>query len=153
MEKISGLVDVWDNGATTPEDMNIEDTIRFKNLTGANWVVHSKWTYRGRIYQIAEYARPLFDESGVLHFENNDIESRRIIVRNGDSTIRTIIAVPRLSEASKPEKGYLCLPPSPAHWGGIEWGCEGNDGDTDYLFEFDWNSGQLLRYVRPPLPW
>ena len=27
------------------------------------------------------------------------------------------------------------------------------DGDTDYLFEFDWNSGQLLRYVRPPLPW
>lgn len=50
-------------------------------------------------------------------------------------------------------EGYLSLPPSSARFGGIEWGCEGNDGYTDYLFDFDWNTGKLLRYARPTRPW
>ena len=51
------------------------------------------------------------------------------------------------------QEGYLALPPSSACFGGIEWGCEGNDGYTDYLFDFDWQTGELLRYARPTRPW
>jgi hypothetical protein len=64
-----------------------------------------------------------------------------------------IIGVPRIDENSRPEDGYLSLPPSSARFGGIEWGCEGNDGYTYYLFEFDWQTGALLRYAGPTRPW
>lgn len=86
-------------------------------------------------------------------FENDDLRTGRLVVLNGDGTQRVVIGVPRVDANSSPEDGYLALPPSSACFGGIEWGCEGNDGHIDYLFEFDWNTGTLLRYARPTRPW
>lgn len=90
---------------------------------------------------------------GLVHFQNDDIQTGCLVIRNGDGSERAFIKVPRIDVHSRPGKGYLSLPPSSARFGGIEWGCEGNDGHTDYLFDFDWNTGKLLRYARPTRPW
>ena len=153
MDQIEDLSDVWDNGLISPASLDVEEVQQFKKATGSDKVVGARWSFGAKVIEVPFYVALLRDKSGVVHFGDGGITSRKIFVRNADGSVRTVIAVPKLSDASVPEKGYLCLPPSSAHWGGIEWGCEGNDGNTDYLFDFDWNSGQLLRYVRPPLPW
>lgn len=153
MQHIENLSKIWNNGTTSPASFSVEETEKFKKSTGATKVIGARWTYDRKEIEVPFYVRLLKDKTGVAHFQDDDMLSNKIVVRNGDGSVRTVIGVPKLSDASVPEKGYLSLPPSSAHWGGIEWGCEGNDGKTDYLFDFDWNSGQLLRYVRPPLPW
>lgn len=153
MHKVENFSKIWDNGFISPEALTVEKLGKFKCATGANKVIGCKWTYCGIEHQISFYARPLGDRTGVVHFEHNDFATGRLIVRNGDCSLRVVIAVPRIDDNSRPDKGYLCLPPSPARFGGIEWGCEGNDGYTDYLFDFDWNTGKLLRYARAKRPW
>ncbi len=152
MEKIQNLEDVWDNGMVAPASLSGEDIDRFKSLTNANRVVARRWLYQGKQYQTPYFVRLLPDQTGLIHYENNDPRSKRLIVLNGDQSTRIVIGVPQVDANSRPEQGYLSLPPSSAHFGDIEWGCEGNDGNTDYLFQFDWSSGRLLRYARPSRP-
>ncbi len=153
MDSISYLSRVWDNGTITPESLSLEEMVNFKKKTGTKKVVGSKWTYRGKKYEIPFYVRPLADQTGVVHFANDDLHTGCLVVRNGDLSERAVITVPYIDTRSRPREGYLNLPPSSAHFGGIEWGCEGTDGHTDYLFDFDWNTGKLLRYARPTRPW
>ncbi len=153
MGKINNLLMIWDNGATSPEALSVEEIEKFKRKSDATKVVGCKWLYDGREYEIPYYVRLLPDQTGVVHFQNDDLQTGCIIVRNGDLSERAFITVPRIDIRSQPEKGYLNLPPSSARFGGIQWGCEGNDGYTDYLFDFDWNTGKLLRYARPSRPW
>ncbi len=145
MYTIKDLSKIWDNGAISPASLDVDEIDAFKKKSGANKVVGSKWTYRDKEYEIPCYVRLLADQTGVVHFANDDLKTGRIIVRNGDLSERAVIAVPNVDIHSRPEDGYLNLPPSSAHFGGIGWGCEGNDGYTDYLFEFDWQTGALLR--------
>ena len=153
MDKIEDLSKVWDNGAVSPETLSVEGIQRFKQETGAKRVIGVKWDFGGKEYQLPYYVRLLKDKTGVVHFENDDLHTCRLVVRNGDGTQRVVIGVPRIDANSRQEEGYLSLPPSSARFGGIEWGCEGNDGYTDYLFEFDWQTGALLRYARPTRSW
>lgn len=153
MDEIADIRDVWDNGAVSAAYLSVEEIERFKNQTGAAKVVGIKWKFRGEEHEIPYYVRLLKDGKGLVHYENGDPHSERLVVLNGDGTQRVIIGVPKVDANSRPEEGYLVLPPSSANFGGIEWGCEGNDGHTDYLFEFDWNTGALLRYARPSRPW
>lgn len=153
MKKIENLQDVWDNGFSTPAPLSFDEINRFKLLTNASKVVTRKWLYGGNPYEIPYQVRVLPDRSGLIHYENGVPHSRRLVVLNGDGTPRVVINVPKIDENSCPEKGYLALPPSLASFGGIEWGCEGNDGCMDYLFDFDWTTGALLRYARPTRPW
>jgi hypothetical protein len=153
MTKIENLQNVWDNGAISSANLSVEETLEFKKRTNAQHVVARKWLYDGKEYQTPHQVRPLQDCSGLVHYENDDTKTMHLVVLNGDGTERVVIGVPRLDHNSRPEKGYLSLPPSPARFGGIEWGCEGNDGCTDYLFEFDWVTGALLRYARPSHSW
>ena len=88
-----------------------------------------------------------------MQCEGGSAAGSSLIVLNGDGSQRAVIDVPCVDANSRPLKGYLSLPPSSARFGGIDWGCEGNDGYTDYLFEFDWSTGKLLRYARPTRPW
>ncbi len=150
---IENLSRVWDNGTVTPDSLSVDEILRFKNETGARTVVGSKWTYRETEYETPFYVRLLADQSGIVHFANDDLQTGCIVIRNGDLSERAFITVPSVDTNSRPEKGCLNLPPSSAHFGGIEWGCEGNDGFTDYLFDFDWKTGALLRYARPTRPW
>ena len=153
MDKVENLEDVWDNGCVAPATLSGDAIDRFKELTNAKRVVARRWIYKGKMHQTPYFVRLLPDESGLIHFESNDPKSRRLVVLNGDESRRTVIDVPRIDEQSRPEFGYLNMPPSSARFGDIEWGCEGNDGNTDYLFQFDWNTGRLLRYARPSRPW
>lgn len=153
MDFIEDFFEVWDNGAISPASMRYEEVDRFKEQTGAKRVVATKWRYCDREYQVPYYVRPLKDCSGFVHHDKGDLRTGRLVVRNRDGSERVIIAVPKIDDLSQPEDGYLNLPPSSTHFGGIEWGCEGNDGHTDYLFDFDWDTGKLLRYARPTRPW
>lgn len=153
MKKIENFQDVWDNGTITSASLTCEEIDNFKYATGASRVVARRWSYEGRDYQTSYFVRLLKNEDGFVHYKNNDPHTKCLIVLNGDNTQRVVINVPRVDEHSKPEEGYLALPPSSACFGGIEWGCEGNDGYTDYLFDFDWHTGALLRYARSTRPW
>jgi hypothetical protein len=153
MDTIQNLSRIWNNGAISGESLSVEEIENFKSNSGAKKVVGSKWTYRGKEYETPFYVRLLADHTGVIHFENDDVRTSHLVVRNGDFSERSIIKIPRIDKNSRPKHGYLNLPPSSANFGGIEWGCEGNDGFTDYLFEFDWNTGKLLRFARPSRPW
>lgn len=153
MSEIENIREIWDNGALSSIDMFGNDVELFKLETGAKRVVGTKWNYCGKEYQVPYYVRILKDRTGVVHFDHGDLRTGRIIVLNGDGSRRAVIEVPRIDSNSHPEDGYLNLPPSSAHFGDIGWGCEGNDGHTDYLFDFDWQTGKLLRYARPTRPW
>ncbi len=153
METIKDLSRIWDNGTVSSASWSAEKIEDFKKETGAKKVVGSKWTYCEREYETPFYVRLLADRTGVVHFANDDLQSGCIVVRNGDLSERAVVTVPSIDTNSRPKDGYLNLPPSSARFGGIEWGCEGNDGYTDYLFDFDWNTGKLLRFARPSRPW
>jgi hypothetical protein len=153
MDKVQNLEDVWDNGFVAPASLSGANLDRFKVSTQATRVVARRWVYQGKIHQTPFFVRLLPDETGLILYEHNSPQSKRLIVLNGDESTRAIINVPRVDFHSKPENGYLSLPPSSSQIGGIKWGCEGSDGDTDYLFEFDWKTGKLLRYAKPSRPW
>jgi hypothetical protein len=153
VNEIEDIREVWNNGAISPASLSGDEIDRFKQQTGATRVVGTKWKFRDEEHEVPYYVRLLRDKTGFVHYENDDLRTGRLVVLDGDGTQRVVIGVPRVDANSRPEEGYLALPPSSANFGGIEWGCEGNDGHTDYLFEFDWNTGALLRYARPSRPW
>ncbi len=158
MSEMKNIRYVWNNGAESPyleqpTAQDIEEIDVFKRKSGATRVVAVRWTHGNQIHDAPSTLRVLRDRTGYVYCDGRDASGKALIVVNGDDTPRLRIGVPRVSEKSRPSEGYLGLPPSSASFGGIEWGSEGNDGDTDYLFEFDWNSGALTRFSRPPRPW
>ena len=154
METILDVKKVWDNGVESPfPAVDLSDIDELKQRTGAKRVVAFRWRYRGKSYQTSHQICVLQDKRGLVQCEGGSAAGPRLIVLNGDGSPRVVIDVPRVDKNSRPEEGYLSLPPSSAHFGGIKWGCEGNDGYTDYLFEFDWRTGALLRYEKPTRPW
>jgi hypothetical protein len=153
MEKIENLRDIWDNGVISPASLSVEETQEFKKRTNAKRVVARKWLYLGKEHLTTHQVRLLRDQTGLVFYDEDNPRTGRIIVLNADGTQRFVISTPRIDANSRPEDGYLSLPPSSARFGGIQWGCEGNDGYTDYLFDFDWQTGALLHYARPTRPW
>lgn len=154
METIIDVRKVWDNGLESPfPAKNLDDIDELKLRTGARRVVAFRWHYCGKEYETSNQISILPDKRGLVQCDGGSAAGRHLIVLNGDGTQRAVIGVPRIDKNSRPEEGYLSLPPSSARFGGIEWGCEGNDGYTDYLFEFDWQTGALLRYARPTRSW
>lgn len=154
MEKIAQVKKVWDNGIESPfPAMKLEDIDELKRRTGANHVVAFRWLCEGKLHELPYAISVLPDKTGIVYCEGGAAAGNRLIIVNADGTQRASIGVPRIDSNSNPEKGYLSLPPSSAYFGGIEWGCEGNDGYIDYLFDFDWDTGKLLRFARPSRPW
>lgn len=153
MDKVENLEDVWDNGHVAPASLSGEALDLFKEKTKAKRVVARQWLYRGKKHRTPYLVHLLPDETGLIHYDRNDPQTKRLVVLNGDESRRLVIEGPRVDSRSHPESGYLSLPPSSAQFGEIEWGCEGNDGNTDYLFEFDWRTGKLLRFSKPSRPW
>lgn len=151
---MTGVRKVWDNGAESPYPAaDLADIEVLKRQTGAIRVVAIRWNCGGQVFETAYHLSVLQDRTGYVHCEGDGPDGKALVVVNSDGTQRLRIGVPRVNDQSKPDEGYLVLPPSSASFGGINWGCEGNDGHTDYLFEFDWNTGALLRYARPTRTW
>lgn len=120
MNEIEDIRKVWNNGAISPASLSGDEIDRFKQQTGATRVVGMKWKFCGREYEIPYYVRLLKDRTGLVHYENDDLRTGRLVVLNGDGTQRVVIGVPRVDANSRPEEGYLALPPSSASFGGIE---------------------------------
>lgn len=155
MKQIRNLSNAWDNGAISYATLSVEETQEFKRTTGAVRVVAMQWEFDERLYRRGGsdcFVQPLPDGSGLVYLIE---DSSALVILNGDNTERLRIGVPRVDERSRPENGWLSLPKcSDAEGlGGIRHGCEGSDGYTDYLFEFDWTTGALLKAVRPPRHW
>ncbi len=127
--------------------------VQLDDSTGATHVVAIRWTYEGQVYEVPPVLNVLPNLSGYVHCEGGGPLGKALIVMNSDNTQRLRIPVPCIDERSKPEKGYMVLPPSSASFGGIRWGVEGNDGHTDYLFKFDWSTGALLQWAKPDRNW
>lgn len=153
MRRIVEFSDVWDNGQVTLASLAVMETREFKERTGATKVIGRQWEYENVIFKMPYFLRVLPDQTGLVMCENNLAADIRLIVFNGDGKKRVAIDVPCVDVNSKPNDGYLALPPSSSRFGGIEWGVEGNDGFDDYLFDFDWNTGKLLGYAKPTRPW
>ena len=64
--------------------LNADEIDASKKKSGANKAVGSKWIYRDKEYEIPCYVRLLANRTGVVHFENDDLKTDRIVVRNGD---------------------------------------------------------------------
>ncbi len=113
MDVIRKLEDVWDNGESAPASLSCEELDHFKRIKNAKRVVARRWGYRGQVHQTPFFVRLLPDESGLVQYENNDPRSRRLLVLNGDESQRLSITVPQIDGHSRPERGYLSLPPVP----------------------------------------
>lgn len=197
MEKITNILNVWDNGAIGDYFLSGEEIDKFKLRTGATKVTGHRWTYQGITYETSSWIVRLPDEASLVYGDRgNPGCNKKLFVLNGDNTVRCEIVPPVLNiDVSKidpavyrvnkndprtarpylvypptPEiaqallppkrrgKGWLALPTgnwSPDYWCGITYGCEGeDDGDgKSYLFEFDWNTGALLKAVHSPRSW
>ncbi len=69
-------------------------------------------------------------------------------VLNADGTERLRIDVPVVDALSIPAEGFILLPRT--NFYGVAYGAPGNDGYQDYVFDFDWETGKLLRAVPAP---
>ena len=154
MEKIFDVRKVWDNGVESPfPALKLDDIDELRQRTGAEHVVAFRWRCGGKDFETSHQISILPDKSGLVQCEGGRTAGPSLIVLNCDGSQRVVIGVPKVNANSRPDAGYLSLPPSSAHFGSIDWGCEGNDGNTDYLFDFDWDTGKLLRFARPSRPW
>ena len=154
---MEGFHQVWDSGATMPwERPEVEDPRAyyndFKSRTGSDHVVLLRWQYGGRTVECPlPWSLPLPDRTGVvIRREADPVGSapRYLQVINADGSDRCRIVVPVVDEHSKPESGFLEMPKE--NYYDVAFGVPGNDGYSDYVFDFDWETGKFLRAVDAP---
>ena len=104
MDKVQNLEDVWDNGYVAPASLSGKDIDRFKEDTNATRVVARRWMYQGKNYQSPFFVRLLPDETGLIHYESNDPQSKRLVVLNGDESRGLVIKVTCLVFSSQTRK-------------------------------------------------
>lgn len=154
---MTDLVGVWDSSEILPWDLPAtDDTVEFlqdfKARTKSEHIVKLRWQCNGLPVECQFPAVPLPDRSGVV-IKDNDFTptgSRSFLrVINADGSLRVRIAVPLVDLNSKPDIGFLELPR--IYLGaGVNFGVPGNDGHVDWIFDFDWKTGKLLRAEAAP---
>jgi hypothetical protein len=146
MDHLTEPLKVWNNGATSPFNPELADLVEFheefRNRTGANFGVATRWTFHGRTDEDANCPVPIPDLSGLVYATDG---WKQWVVLNPDGTKQFTVKVPRISAQSVPEKGELGDPrhmkDDPLH---IMYG-EGSDGDRgDCRFFFDMHIGELV---------
>ena len=160
------IVKVWDSGDyqnLEEDDLpdNLERTLALKERTGASRVVELRWTYQGKPVSCPFPATVLPDRSGVVlmdewHFQGQPMEgpepySRHLRVYNPDGSLRLRIYPPRIDDHCKPGDCWIEEPRSFAERG-IPCGCPASNGHYDMVVEYDWRTGQMLRWINAA-PW
>ena len=156
VDTLTDLRDVWDMGVSlpygVPEGAEMLTYFReFKNRTGSQRVVALRWVHGGVVHEWPSPASPLPDLSELV-VPSGLHPYKKLLVINADGTQRCEITVPCIDERSRPEYGYLELPPSQNHLG-VDWGMMCHDGFRRYLLDIDWETGKVIRHVVTPLPW
>lgn len=163
MEQVS---EVWDSGDIVewqpPGRAGAMDRLdRFLERTGATRVVRLTWLCNGQAVSCPYPATVIPDLSGVVlqdewHFQGQPMEGqepypRHLRVLNPDGTLRLRIYPPRIDEHSKAAESWIEAPRNFAERG-IPFGCPASDGHYDMVVEYDWQTGQLLRWINAA-PW
>ncbi len=151
------LTKIWDSGAEMPWDRpHVEDVMayydEFTTRTRSKRVVRLRWESAGSSFTCPFPSIPLPDRTGVIFCDEAHRAGcgcKYFVVLNADGSERCRIHVPVVSAASKPGQGFIELP-SEAVLYGVPFGIPGNDGHLDYIFDFDWDTGELLRAVDAP---
>lgn len=138
-----------------------ERTTQFLEQTGATAVVQLRWHHNGRVVCCPYPSRVLPDCSGVVlvdewHFQGQPREgpepySQHLRVLNPDGSLRLRIFPPQIDERSRPEDSWIEAPRNFAERG-IPFGSPASDGQFDMLVEYDWQTGQMLRWINAA-PW
>jgi len=72
-------------------------------------------------------------------------------VLHPDGSLRLRIFPPRIDNHSKPDESWIEVPRNFAERG-IPFGAPASDGHCDMVVEYDWHSGQILRWINAA-PW
>lgn len=154
---MEGLHKVWDSGASMPWGRpDVDDPMayydEFMSRTGSHRVVLLRWQCNSKSVEcLYPGSTQLPDRTGVvMRIENDRVgPARRYLkVINADGSDRCRIVVPVVDEHSKPESGFLEMPKE--NYYDVAFGVPGNDGYSDYVFDFDWETGKFLRAVDAP---
>jgi len=167
MAEIMGQVEyIWDTGdASLWEDGDVRGSFQRQELflegTHATRVVQVRWQHAGKTVTCPFPATVLPDRSGAVlmdewHFQGQPKEGTghhppHLRVLNADGSLRLRIYPPRIDERSKSEDSWIERPRSFAERG-IPFGCPASDGRYDMVVEYDWQSGQMLRWINAA-PW
>lgn len=151
------LTKIWDTGAEMPWDRPVVDDVmayydEFVNRTHSVKVVRLRWEFNGLEFACPFPAVPLLDRTGVVFCDEAHRPGagcKYFIVINADGSERFRIHVPNVDASSDPQRGFIELP-SDAVLYGVPFGVPGNDGHLDYIFDFNWNTGELVRAVDAP---
>ena len=152
MGHIENVVEVYANGKVIPFDpperrMAVDPIAwdrQHRESIGAELpITATRWQYNGHSYESSNCPIPIPDMSGLVYATEG---WKQWIILHPDGSVRSIIDVPRITEQSVPELGYLG---DPRHDKGaplyLMYG-EGSDGDKDaYRFTFDMRTCKLLR--------
>lgn len=162
---MTNIEQVWDNGTRRVWEPYrpgaVERTLRFVELTGATCVVKLQWTYQGVTVTCPYPATVLPDLTGVVlcdewHFQGQPREGtppypKHLRVLNPDGSLRLRIYPPRLDEHSRPEDSWIEEPRNFSERG-IPFGAPASDGHYDMVVEYDWQTGEMLRWINAA-PW
>lgn len=155
------VIAVWDSGdrrryAVNSRDDSLEARLAFTAETGATRIVELQWMYEGKIVSCPFPASVLPDLSGVVltdewHFQGQPREGpepypKHLRVLNPDGSLRLRIYPPRSTERFNPDDHWID-PPSDFSHRGIPFGCPACDGYRDMVIEFDWTTGEMLRWI------
>lgn len=157
---------IWNTGDVQDwyqpgESGGFQRTAQFCEKTGAITVVQLRWLHSHRVVYCPFPASVLPDHSGVVlmdewHFQGQPQEGpepypRHLRVLNPDGSLRLRIYSPRIDENSKPEKSWI-EPPRNFAERGIPFGSPASDGHYGMVVEYDWKTGQILRWINAA-PW
>lgn len=157
---------IWDTGDEQEwhrpgEPGGFQKTTKFIEQTGATRVVQLRWLHAGHVVSCPFPATVLPDYSGVVlidewHFQGAPREGpepykQHLRVFNPDGTLRLRIFPPVVDEQSKPEDSWIECPGNFAERG-IPFGCPASDGHYDMVVDYDWQTGQMLRWINAA-PW
>ena len=163
---MSHIEKVWNTGDVQEwyqpgEAGGYEKTTQFLELTGATFVTQIRWLYQGQVVSCPFPARVLPDGTGVVlqdewHFQGQPQEGpapyqKHLRVLNPDGSLRLRIFPPRIDEHSKPEESWIEEPRDFTERG-IPFGAPSTDGHYDMVVEYDWQTGEMLRWINAA-PW
>lgn len=157
---------MWDNGAvedwySPAEKGAAERTEQFRDSTGAVKVVELRWQFGDSTVKCPFPATVLPDHSGVVlvdewHFQGEPREGaapwqRHLRVLNADGSLRLRVFPPVIDERSRPAESWVEEPRN-FDWQGMPFGAPASDGYRDMVVDFDWQTGQVKRWI-DATPW
>lgn len=161
---MTDVLKVWDTGHSQEwerpgEPGGFQRTTSFIERTGATRVVCLTWNFMGKAITCPYPATVLPDLSGVVlldewHFQGAPRDGpepflQHLRVLNADGSLRLRIYPPSVDEHSTSKDAWIEAPRNFSEWG-IAFGAPARDGYRDMVAEYDWKTGELLRWTRAP---